>query len=82
MYNVVNTFKYLVSCTDWKISDRIIYFYYIFFHRRPTHKLCFLSFRPFVVNPTFSTDLVVPSVSRLRPTGKKTQLVSGTTVKK
>ena len=58
----INTFKYQVSCTDGKISFRIIYFYYLFFHRRPTHKLCFLSCRSFVVNVTFSTGLVVYSV--------------------
>ena len=34
---VINTFKYHVSCTDGKISVRIIYFYYLFFHHRPTH---------------------------------------------
>ena len=31
---------------------------YIFLHLCPTHKLCFLSCRPFVVNATFSTCLV------------------------
>ena len=31
-----NTFKYHVSCAGGKISVRIIYFYYQFFHRRPT----------------------------------------------
>ena len=41
---------------------RIIYFYYLFFHCRHTHKLCFLSCRPFVVNATFSTGLVVPTL--------------------
>ena len=46
----INTFKYHVSCTNEKISVRIIYFYYPFFHCHPTHKLCFLSCRPFVVN--------------------------------
>ena len=51
----LNTFKYHVSCTDWKIPVRIIYFYYLFFHRRPAHKLCFLSCTLFVVNATFST---------------------------
>ena len=29
------SFKYHVSCTDEKISVRIIYFYYLFFHCRP-----------------------------------------------
>ena len=56
---------------------RIIYFYYLFFHRRPTHKLYFLSCRSFVVNATFSTGLVVFSVS-----WNETQLVSGMTVAK
>ena len=51
----VNTFKYHVSCIDGKISVRIIYFYYLFFNRRSTHWLCFLSCRPFVVNATFFT---------------------------
>ena len=32
--------------------------FYLFFHRRPTHKLRFLSCRPFVINVTFSTGLV------------------------
>ena len=61
----INTFKYHVSCTDGKISVRIIYFYYLFFHRCPTHKLCFLYCRPFIINATFSTGLVVSSVSWL-----------------
>ena len=39
--------------------------FYLFVHRRPTHKLCFLSCRPFVVNAPFSTPLVVSSVLRL-----------------
>ena len=39
--------------------------FYLFFHRRPTHKLCFLSCRPFVIIATFSTGLVVYSVSSL-----------------
>ena len=51
----INTFKYHVSYTDGKIAVTIIYFNYLFFHRRPTHKLCFLSCRPFVVNATFLT---------------------------
>ena len=39
-----NIFKYHdASCTDGKISVRIIYFYYLFCLRRPTHKLCFVS---------------------------------------
>ena len=54
----INTFKYHVSCTDGKISVRVIYFYYLFFHCHPTQPLCFLSGRPFVVNATFSTGLV------------------------
>ena len=44
------------------------YLNYLLFHRCPTHKLCFLSYRPFVVNATFSTDLVVSSVSWLQAT--------------
>ena len=41
---IVNQYvKYHVSCTDVKIPVGIIYFYYLFFHHRPTHKLCFLS---------------------------------------
>ena len=35
------------------------------FHRRPNHKLWFLSCRHFVVNATFSTCLIVSSVSWL-----------------
>ena len=64
-YLFPSTFKHHVSCTDAKISVRIIYFYYLFFHSRPNHKLCFLSCMPFVVNATFSTGLVVSSVSWL-----------------
>ena len=41
--DITNTFKYHVWCTDGKISVRIIYLYCLFFHRRPTHKLCFIS---------------------------------------
>ena len=62
---VANTLKYHVSCTGGKISVRINYFYCLFFHRRPTHKLCFLSCRLIVVNAIFSTGLVVSSVSGL-----------------
>ena len=36
----------------------IIYFYYLLFHRRPTHYLCYLSYRPFGVNATFPTGLI------------------------
>ena len=42
---------------------KIIYFYYLFFHRRPIQKLCFLSCRPFVVNATFSTGIADSFVS-------------------
>ena len=42
----------------------IIYFYCLFFNRRPLTS-CFISCRPFVVNATFSTGLVVYSVSWL-----------------
>ena len=45
-------------CYRW-ITIRIIYFNYLFFHHRPTHELCFLFCRPFVINGTFSTGLVV-----------------------
>ena len=38
--------------------------FYLFLHRRPTRKLCFFC-RPFVVTATFSTGLVVSSVSWL-----------------
>ena len=31
---------------------------YLYFLRRPSHQLCFLSCRPFVVNATFSTGLL------------------------
>ena len=58
-----DTFKYHVSWTHGEISVRIFITY--FFHRCPNHKLCFLSCRPFVINTTFSTDLVVSSVSWL-----------------
>ena len=61
---IIDTFKFHVSCIDGKISVRIIYFYYLFLHRRPTHKLCFIYCRPFVVNVTFFTGIVVSSVSR------------------
>ena len=53
----LNTFKYRVSSSGGKISVGIIYFNYLFFYCRPTHKLYFLSCRPFVVNATFSTGL-------------------------
>ena len=47
------------------ISVRIIYFYYLFLHHPPIHNLRFLSCRPFDINATFSTGLVVSSVSWL-----------------
>ena len=50
---------------DGKISVRIIYSYYLFFHRHLIRKLCLLSCRPFVVNAPFLTGLVVSSVSCL-----------------
>ena len=34
-FHLSSTFKYQVSCTNGKISVRIIYFYYLFFHCRP-----------------------------------------------
>ena len=34
----VHTFKYHISCTDGKISVRIMYFYYLFFHRRKPYR--------------------------------------------
>ena len=61
----IYTFKYHFSCTVGNISIRIIYFYYLFFHRCPNEKLSFLSCMPFVINATFLTGLVVPSVSWL-----------------
>ena len=47
---------------------RFTYFNYLFFHRRPTHKLCFLSCMPFVVNATFSTGLDVLMTKGLQET--------------
>ena len=40
--------------------------------RHPTHKLCFLSCRPFVVNATFSTGLVGVEVSFISWRGQLT----------
>ena len=61
-----NTLKYFLSCfMHWWEDFSQNYFNRLFFHRRPTHKFCFLSCRPFVVNETFSTGLVVFSVSWL-----------------
>ena len=71
-----NTSEYHVSCTDGKISVRIIYFYYQFFHRRPFQCFVFFPRRPFIVTATCWSC----RVNDERPTGNKTQLVSGTTV--
>ena len=41
---IIMSNKNHVSCIDGKISTRITYFYYyLFSHRSPTHKLCFLT---------------------------------------
>ena len=62
-----------------------------FFHRRPTHKLYFLSCRAFFVNATSQETEEASKpyktcckcrVNDERPTGNKIQLVSGTTVEK
>ena len=58
----INTFKYHVSCTDGKISVGIISINYF---STVVSLTSFLSCRPFVVNATFSTSLVVPSDSWL-----------------
>ena len=51
--------------------------FYLFFDRRPAHKSCFLSCKPFIVNATFLTGLVVFSVSWFVqltvPTGQETE---------
>ena len=48
-------FKYHVSCTNGKISFRINLLFYLFFTVVPFNTCVFLSYRPFVVNTTFST---------------------------
>jgi hypothetical protein len=50
--------------TGHRYQLELFIFITYFFHRRPSHKLCF-SCRPFVINATFSTGLVVSSVSWL-----------------
>jgi hypothetical protein len=77
---VLNTFKYHVSCADGKISVRIIYFYYLFFHLRPTDKLSFLSCRPKQGDRRNYKTCWKCRVNNERPTGNKTQLVRRTTV--
>jgi hypothetical protein len=59
----IHIFKYHVSCTDGKISVRIIYYLYLFFTDVPSNTFVFISCRPFVVNTTFSTGLVGVEVS-------------------
>ena len=73
------TFKYHVSCSDGKISVTNIYFYYRFFHCRPTHKLCFLSCRPFVINATFSTSLIVLDLLKMSRLQRKAYRKENTT---
>ena len=68
--NVVARLTHALPCFSHAQSSAILclsvkLFNYLFFHRRPTRKLCCLSCRPFVVNATFWTDLVVSSVSWL-----------------
>ena len=58
-----NTFKYRVACTGGKISVRLVFITY--FSSVVPLTSCLLSYRPFVVNATFSTGLVVSSVSWL-----------------
>ena len=57
----INTFKYHVSCTDGKILVRIILFLSPNFSTVVPITSCIFSCRPFVVNATFSTGLVVSS---------------------
>ena len=54
-YSEINTFEYHVSCTDGKISVRIITYFSTVV---PFNSCVFLSCSPFIVNTTFSTDLV------------------------
>ena len=66
--------------------------FYLSFHHRPIHKLCFLSCRPFVVNARCSTSLGQETEETTRPVKnvalttkglqERKQLVSGTTVEK
>ena len=44
-----------------------LFIFIAYFHRRPTHKLCFIPCTLFVVNATFSTGAVVPPVSFCLP---------------
>ena len=73
-YTFINTFKYHVSCTDGKISDRINLSFYLFFTVVPFNRCAFLFCGHFVVNMTFSTGLGGVKKFRIndeKPTGKK-----------
>ena len=79
--------KYHVSSTDGKIPVRIILNAY--FSTFVPLTSCFLSSRPFVVNATFSTGLVVPSTRLVKNVALTTNglqerkhLVSGTRMEK
>ena len=54
--NHENTLYYLLIVALIKIIQSL-------FHRRPTEKFCVFSCRPFIINATFSTGLVVSPVS-------------------
>ena len=77
---VILTYMFIIFCTffinrtvvltKWtrrQTFGRIIFFYYIFYHRRPI-QCYFISCWPFVVNGTFSTSLVGVEVSSLNGT--------------
>ena len=69
---VCPTFKYHVSCTDEKVSVRINLFLLPIFPPSSHPTVVFLSCRPFVVNTTFSTDLVGVQVSSVSWLGQLT----------
>ena len=80
--STLSTFKYLVSCTDGKVSVRIIYFIY-FSTGVQSNSSVFLFFRPLVVNTTFSTIKILVENVVLTTKGlqkRNTQLLDGTTV--
>jgi len=83
LYDKINTFKYHILFTDGKVSVRINIVLPLFSTVVPSNSGMFLSYRPFVVNTTFSTptrpvENVVLTTKGLQD--RKIQLLDRTTL--
>ena len=56
--SIINTFKYHFHATMARFQLELIYYFTYFSTAIPSNRCVFLSYRPFIVNTTFSTGLV------------------------